>query len=211
MWLTIFLRILLLPLSIISVITSDRREKAASESKAAALAYKNDRIAQREATRLVMKKYHISPWAAVLNLGIQLLVLFLLYQVFLQGITGEHVVRTLYPAIDYPGRINTDFYGFDVGHRHDGVWAGLASVYLLVSIFLPTRRQRHWEKSDMYFLIFFPILTFFVLWYLPMVKSLFILTTMIFSDIIKIIHSLVHTPAKKTAPVAKTAGSALKK
>lgn len=210
-WLTIFLRILLLPLSIISVLTSDRREKAASESRAAALAYKNDRIAQREATRLVMKKYHISPWAAVVNLGIQLLVLVLLYQVFLQGITGEHVVKTLYPIIDYPGRINTNFYGFDVGNRHDGIWAGLAAVYLLVSILIPNRRQKHWEKSDMYFVIFFPIITFVTLWYLPMVKSLFILTTMVFSDSIKIIHSLIHTPPKKSETDTKAAASSLKK
>ncbi len=210
-WMTIFLRVLLLPLSIVSVFTADRREKAADESRRAALAYKNDRIAQREATRLVMKKYHISPWAAVLNLGIQLLVLVLLYQVFLQGITGEHVIKTLYPVIDYPGKINTNFYGFDVGHSHDGVWAGLAALYLLVSILLPARGQKHWEKSEMYFVIFFPIITFFALWYLPMVKSLFILTTMAFSDIIKIMHSMVHSSPKKATSTAPASASPPKK
>ncbi len=196
-WLTIFLRILLLPLSIISVLTADRREKAAAETNKAMLAYKNDRIAQREATRRVMRKYHISPWASVLNLTIQLLVLVLLYQVFLQGITGEHVIKTLYPVIDYPGKIDTNFYGFDVGVGHNSIWAGLASLYLLLSTLIATRRQKHWDKSEMYFIIFFPIFTFFALWYLPMVKSLFILTTMMFSDIIKIIHYFAHRPEKK--------------
>jgi membrane protein insertase Oxa1/YidC/SpoIIIJ len=190
-WLTIFLRMVLLPLSIISILTSDRREKAALEARKAMVAFKNDRIAQNEAARKVMKKYHISPWAAVLNLAIQFLVLLLLYQVFLQGITGERVIKTLYPSIDFPGRINTDFYGFDIGHRHDMIWAGLATLYLIMSTLIADRHKKHWTNSDMYFIIFFPIFTFFALWYLPMVKSLFILTTMMFSDSIKFIHHLI--------------------
>ena len=151
-----------------------------------------------------MRKYHISPWASVVNLAIQLLVLVLLYQVFLQGITGEHVIKTLYPVIDYPGKIDTNFYGFDVGISHNSIWAGLASLYLLLSTLTASQKHKRWDKSEMYFIIFFPIFTFFALWYLPMVKSLFILTTMMFSDIIKIIHYLVHHPEKKAKPAKKS-------
>lgn len=210
-WLTIFLRILLLPLSIISVLTADRREKAAVEARAATLAYKNDRVAQREAARRVMRKYHISPWAGAANLGVQLLVLVLLYQVFLRGITGEHVIKTLYSVIDYPGRINTDFFGFEVGQVHDYVWSGFASIYLLSSILITTRRQKNLKKSDLYFVIFFPLFTFVALWYLPMVKSLFILTTMVFSDIIRIFHSLVHRPLKQAVADIHASVATLKK
>ncbi|MFA6105211.1 MAG: YidC/Oxa1 family membrane protein insertase [Patescibacteria group bacterium] len=196
-WLTVFLRVILLPLTIIALMNTDRREKAEEEARKAMLAFKNDRIAQSEAARSIMKKYRISPWAKVLTLAIQFLVLILLYQVFLQGITGEKVIKTLYPIIDYPGKINISFYGFDIGYRHDYLWAGLATLYLIISTLIGSRHQKHWSPSDMYFIIFFPIFTFVALWYLPMVKSLFILTTMIFTDMIKAIHYLTVVPKKK--------------
>lgn len=196
-WLTIFLRILLLPLSIISYLTSSRRENAAAEARSAMRAYKNDPVAQKVIARKIMRKYHLSPWATVLNLAIQLLVLVLLYQVFLQGINGEKVIKTLYQnVIDFPGQINTSFYGFNIGRVHDSFWAGLATLYLIISTFV-AERNKSWSKNDMYFIIFFPIFTFFALWYLPMVKSLFILTTMIFSDIIKLVHFLAFSEKPK--------------
>ena len=207
-WLTVFLRVVLLPLSIISVLTADRREKAAEEAKKAMLAFKNDRVAQHDAARRIMRKYHISPWASVLTLAIQFLVLILLYQVFLQGINGEKVIKTLYAAIDYPGKINIMFYGFDIGRRHDIFWAGLATIYLIASTLISSRNQKVWTSSDMYFIIFFPVFTFAALWYLPMVKSLFILTTMMFSDMIKFVHHMskpVKKPEKKAVAGAKPA------
>lgn len=183
-WLTVFLRILLLPLSIISERNSLRRQKADLEASQAVTAFKNDVVAQRDAVRKVMRKYRMSPWAKMLSLAIQALVLVLLYQVFIRGITGDRIVKILYPFIDFPGKIDTNFYGFEVGERHSSIWAGIAALYLLVSIVIETRERKKWEKSEMYFLLFFPLFTFAALWYLPMVKSLFILTTMIFSDIL---------------------------
>jgi membrane protein insertase Oxa1/YidC/SpoIIIJ len=98
---------LLLPLTIISALNADKHEKAEEEAAKAMASYKNDKIAQKDAAREIMKKYKISPWAAVLNLAIQFLVLVLLYQVFLQGVNGDRVIKTLYPSIDFPGKINT--------------------------------------------------------------------------------------------------------
>ena len=183
-WLTIFLRIVLLPLTIISERNSVRQIKVEEEARAAAEIYKNDTIAQKEEARRIMKKYHVSPWAKIVTLFIQALVLVLLYQVFIRGISGEKVIKILYPGVDFPGKINTVFYGFEIGRLHDTLWAGLAAAYLLVSIIIENRGRASWQKSELYFLIFFPLFTFIILWYLPMVKSLFLLTTLIFSDII---------------------------
>ena len=195
-WLTIFLRILLLPLTIIAERNQLHRQKGLTEAGAALKAYRNDAVAQREAARKIMRKYRISPWAKVVTLGIQAVVFILLYQVFIRGITGEKVVKILYPEVDYPGAINTVFYGVEIGQSHQVVWAGVAAVYLFLSIFLASRQRRVWQKSEMYFMIFFPLFTFAALWYLPMVKSLFILTTMIFSDIIKLIRRLFFSSSQ---------------
>lgn len=197
-WLTIILRVVLLPLSIISLRNSDKHHQASLETHKAMEAHKNDRIAQKESVRKIMKKYSISPWAKMVVLGIQLLVIVLLYQVFLQGISGDRVIKTLYPVIDYPGKINVIFYGFDIGHRNDMVWAGIAAIYLLISTFIEIKTEEVVDRSDVYFIILFPLATFAILWYLPMVKSLFILTTLLFTDILKLITWLA-TPKKKDA------------
>lgn len=201
-WLTIFLRVLLLPLTILSEYNQARREQAEEEAARAVKAYKNDRIAQQETIRKVMRKYHVSPWARVASLGIQLLVLILLYQVFINGITGEKMIKNLYSFIDFPGHVNVIFYGFDIGHRHDSLWAAICAAYLF-AVILIENKSKSWDRAGMYYLIFFPLFTFAVLWYLPMVKSLFILTTMIFSDIITLIRHLFFKP-KKSAVASAT-------
>lgn len=196
-WLTVFLRLILLPLTIISEYNSIRQEKAVAEAERAIVAFKGDRVAQQEEARKVMRKYKISPWAKVLMLLIQLLVLILLYQVFIRGISGEKILKILYPGIDYPGKINTTFYGFDIGFRHNSLWAGIVASYLFISIYLENFKRTILDKSDAFYWVAFPLFTFLALWYLPAVKSLFILTTMIFSDIIRLLRRLLLSSKKK--------------
>jgi membrane protein insertase Oxa1/YidC/SpoIIIJ len=195
-WLTVFLRVILLPLTIISERDAVRQKKTEEDARHAAKVFKNDAVAQKEEIRRIMKKNRVSPWAKAMLLGFQLLVLVLLYQVFVRGITGERIIKLLYPWIDFPGKINTDFYGFNIGNRHDSFWAGIVALYLFISIFLSEGIGRKKDRSRTTFLFLFPLFTFFALWLLPMVKSLFILTSILFSDMITIIRKIVF-PEKK--------------
>ncbi|TSC84723.1 MAG: Uncharacterized protein G01um101413_107 [Parcubacteria group bacterium Gr01-1014_13] len=206
-WLTIFLRIILLPLTIISERDAAKQKNVEEEARHAAKAFKNDAVAQKEEIRKIMRKNRVSPWAKVMTLGFQLLVLILLYQVFLRGITGERVIKLLYPWIDFPGKINTIFYGFDIGQPHSTFWAGLTALYLFISIFLSERSGGRKKRSKTTFLFLFPLFTFAALWFLPMVKALFILTTMIFSDIITMIRKTLmpEKTEKKEEGKPKTA------
>lgn len=195
-WLTVGLRLVLLPLTVISERDVIRKQKMEKEAREAAESFKNDPVAQKEAIRKIMRRNKVSPWAKALTVGIQLLVLVLLYQVFLRGITGEKVAKFLYSWINFPGKINTDFYGFYVGAIHDSIWAGVAAGYLFLSILLD-HRKKQWAPGEAVFLFLFPAFTFVALWALPMVKSLFILTTMVFSDIIALFRKLLF-PVKTT-------------
>ena len=199
-WLTVFLRILLLPLTIKAEKDALKREKAQGQAVEAARAFKGDIIAQKEEFRRIMKRNKISPWAKVLSLGLQLLMLILLYQVFIGGIEGRKVVTSLYSSIDYPGVLNTSFYGFDIGARYDYVWAGICALYLFAFIFWENRKAA-WDTRKATYLFLFPLFTFVILWWLPMVKSLFILTSMVFSDIIGLLIKpfLPKKKAKKKA------------
>jgi len=195
-WLTIFLRIFLLPLSFISERNRHKQKNVEEEAKKTVQAFRDDSVAMKEEFRRIVKKNKISPWAKVLALGIQILVIVLLYQVFVQGINGERVVKILYPFIDFPGNINVIFYGFNVGATKVASWAFLAAAYLFVAIFLEHGIKKTWSKPDAIFLFLFPLATFAVLWYLPMVKSLFILTTMIFSTIIALLGKIIFPREK---------------
>ncbi len=203
-WLTIFLRIILLPLTFLSQRDSTKQKEVQEQAEKAAKAFKNDPVLQKEEVRRIMKKHQVSPWAKVALLAVQVLVFLLLYQVFIRGITGEKILRFLYPSIEFPGKINIDFYGFNIGDRHTLFWPGIVAVYLFISIYLEKDVDKKKDQARLTYLVLFPAFTFAILWYLPMVKSLFILTTMIFSDIINLVRKMFF-PEKKAGKEAAPA------
>jgi membrane protein insertase Oxa1/YidC/SpoIIIJ len=203
-WLTVFMRLVLLPLTLISEKNAEKNKFAEEDALHTVEVYKNDPVVQKEEFRKIMKKHHISPWAKVLSLVLQAVIFVLLYQVFIHGISGEKIMKTLYVSVDYPGTLNTTFYGFQIGKTHNVLWAGVTALYLFGSIIIRHIIQKRWAKSEVYFIVFFPLFTFIILWFLPMVKSLFILTTMVFSDSIALIHYLLLAKKEvKPVPEAK--------
>ena len=198
-YLTIVLRLILLPLSISSQRTLHSRKLAEAEALAAIQAFKNDPIAQKEEYRKIMKKHKISPWAKTALLLIQLLFLVLLYQVFMGGIFGERLVKVLYESVSFPGAVNSVFFGADLGATHNLLWAGGVGLYLFVSTLISTDKNDGWQKGEVVFLFLFPLFVGVILWILPMVKSLFILTSILFSDMLNLIRVILF-PVKKPVP-----------
>ncbi len=197
--LTICLRILLLPLSVMSERNEIIAEEMDDEVKEIERRYRADPVQLKENIRALMKKHHIRPWAKTIALAIQLLVLVLLYEVFLAGITGSQLIKILYASVDYPGRLNSVFFTmpvgsetvvFNIGER-SLFWAGLVGVVLVVDIIIKLQRStRKLDGSDLAYLILFPVFSFLVLWYLPMVKALFIITSMSFSYLLTLVRKL---------------------
>lgn len=184
-YLTIILRVVLLPFTLVNEYNRLKNEALYKEIKEIERAYQNDDVLKKQEIRKVMKKRRVQPWAKVVVLGIQALVLVLLYQVFISGLRGDQIIEVLYSSVAWPGAINTQFYGFNLGSRHDFVWAGIVAVFLLTEIYLTFKRFKGGlEKKDLTYFIFFPLAVFIALWALPMVKSLFILTSLIFSVIV---------------------------
>ncbi|MDO8598602.1 MAG: YidC/Oxa1 family membrane protein insertase [bacterium] len=181
--LTVALRLILLPISLISerkaVVLESLSDRLAETEKN----FKNDPVKQREETRKLLKKHRVSPWAKMLVLGIQVLVLVLLYQVFVGGLQQAKLVD-LYTAVRRPDFVNTMFLGFNVALRNVW-WAVAVGVLLLVEIVIAQRERRHTlERRDIFYRYAFPIMATVILLKLPMVKSLFILTSMAFSAIL---------------------------
>lgn len=184
-YLTIMLRMVLLPFTLITERNKTKNEALEKEVLRLNKELHYDQILKKEEVRKLLRQKRVSPWSKIITLGIQVLVLILLYQVFLRGITGEKIMKILYAWIEFPGKINTVFYGFELGELYTMFWPGIVALFLLFEIYLDYRKKKlNLTKADLAYFLLFPAFTFFVLWFLPMVKSLFILTSIIFSDII---------------------------
>ncbi|MBU0661096.1 YidC/Oxa1 family membrane protein insertase [Patescibacteria group bacterium] len=197
-YLAVLSRVVLLPFTMVNEKAKADNLELQKELNRINREFAKDPVLKKEEVRKVLKKRKVRPWAKAIVLGIQALVLVLLYQVFLQGITGEKILRVLYPFIEFPGKMNTVFYGFDLGMVHSVFWAGLVAAILMFEIYMELRKQKEGSgSSDLMYFILFPIAVFATLYILPMVKALFILTSIIFSFIVHQFSKIIFTPSKK--------------
>lgn len=187
-YLTIILRILLLPFSFFAQRNKIRYEILNKEVAIINKDYQYDPEKAREEIRSAMKKYKIRPWAKAIILAVQGIVLVALYQVFLGGINNK--LDDLYPHISKPDFINLNFLGTNLGERNLYL-AALVGIILFLEIALEQRRIKNiLTKSDIIFCFLFPLTAFAILAILPSVKSVFILTSIFFTIIVSIILRL---------------------
>lgn len=184
-WLTIGLRTVLLPFSIIGERNRSRYVKLSREIASIDKNFKNDPVQRRGMIRGLLKKHKISPWAKTIVFVFQALLFLVLYRVFLGGVRGKISVDMLYDGVDYPVVLNTNFYGFDVAHR-SLLWGGIVMVVLFLDIYLQQRNAKITTKNDQWFSILFPLFIGGILMVLPMIKSLFVLTSLAYSAIIRL-------------------------
>jgi len=194
---TLLMRLVLLPFTLINERNRIRNLELLDEVRHVEKTYQADPVMKKEEIRRVMKKRRVQPWSTAIVLFVHALVFLLLYQVFISGIKGTNLFGLLYSSVDYPGRINTDFYGFQLGQTHDIIWPGLVALFLAAEIYIGYRHRRgRLRKTDLFYFILFPLIVFFVLWALPMVKSLFIMATMVFSILMALTGKLLFRRTK---------------
>ena len=185
--LTVLLRIALLPLSILEERNKYKYEKLNKQVEAIERDFQTDHVLRKDKVRELLRHHKVNYWSKVLVLGIQLLVLILLYQVFIGGIKFTHQ-EVLYSWVTPPIMVNTMFFGYDISER-SFLWAGIVAGFLFANIYISHKRSEHLiNKSDIIYLFLFPVFTLLVLWLLPMVKSIFVLTSMLFSILLLLVR-----------------------
>lgn len=195
--LTLFIRFVLLPFSIIGEINDRKNKELEKELEKIMKSYKHDPVLQKEEIRKELKTKKVSAWAKVVVIFIQALVFFLLYKVFVTGISGEKMLYFLYFWNDFPGTINTSFLGFELAKRHDIFWPILVALLLAFEIYLDLiKKSRKLEKRDLFFFILYPTAIFLFLWWLPLVKAVFFFVTILFSLILKNILDILFNKEK---------------
>ena len=195
--LTIILRILLLPFTILTERAKIISQRLHHEMSEINRDFSTDPVKRKLMIRQLLKKKKIRPGAKTVVLGVQLLVLILLYQVFLGGINTESKLHLLYPAIPKPDFINTKFLFFDIGQRNMMMAAAVAAFIFAQILIHYWGQSKKMSKKEQIYSLLFPALSFLVLVLLPSVKSVFILTSLIFSAIISIITTVLKLILKK--------------
>ena len=190
---TILLRLALFPLTIISERNKAKYEGLEDEMERLKDVYLDDPVKLKEHIRGLLRENHISPWAKATVLFTQGLVLLGIYTVFNRGITAS--LSGLYSWMAQPQLpINTIFFGADVSVKNL-YWSLAVGVLLYITIVMDQRKHEQiLGREDAFFRYAFPLTIAMVLSLLPMVKALFILTSIIFSMFVSYIrHKLWPT------------------
>ena len=151
--LTVAIRGVLLPLSIVSERNALAYDRLQARIRAIEKENRADRVVMKERVRELLRAHKVSPWAKVIVLGIQLIVLVVLYQVFISGINAS--LDSLYPWIARPEAIDPTFFGYNLGMQ-SGRWAAAVGIFLAVEIAVSLKRRAHLDKSDLYYLFLYP-------------------------------------------------------
>ena len=185
--LTIILRLVLFPFTIISERNEAKYERIEAEMEGLKRTYADDPVQLKECVRELLRTHRISPWAKMIVLVIQFLVLVGFYQVFYRGISASLV--GLYPWVMHPQMpINTMFFGFDIAVKNF-YWALAVGIVLYISVVIDQRKHEQiLGHEDAVFRYAFPLFTVVLLSVLPMVKSIFVLTSMFFSIAVSFIR-----------------------
>ncbi len=181
-YMTIALRLFLIPFSIVAEQNAFKYEKIQEDVALIQREFKDDPVARKEEMRTLLSANKIRPLASTILLLMQLLALVLLYQVFVGGMRGK--LTALYPSVPRPDVINTKFLGLDIAVRNYYA-AGFVGLLLYWQIWRAQRtRKATLQVNDLIFRYAFPLFTFLILFSLPSVKTVFILTAIAFSYII---------------------------
>ena len=216
-YMTIGLRIVLIPFSVIAERNGFKYEKIQGDFTAIQKEFKNDPVERKERMRELMRANRIHPWAYAVLLGFQLLTLVLLYQVFVGGMTGK--LSALYPSVPRPDFINTMFLGLDIAVRNYYA-AGFVGLVLYWEVWRSQRKRKETlTVNDIVFRYAFPLMTFAILASLPSVKVIFILTAMGFGYIIHLfrpfftrrIQAVKHTALMLHDKILKEGNGAVSK
>lgn len=188
-WLTLLVRLLLLPLSLKD---DERREtEKALQNDLAELRkrYANNPAVLRDEQRAAFRQHRIRRWPKIVVLAVQGLILLVLYQVFIGGIKISDFVDALYSFVHVPFQINTVLVGIDIAQR-SYILSALCGMLLFANIWLDHQlSNRSWRQADLLYLFGFPAFTFIILAILPGVKALFILISIIFSDLLLVVET----------------------
>ncbi len=182
---TVFIRIVLLPLSVRGARAEIRLEQLKPVIDEIKSRYRHNLEKQREAIRRLLKKNNIGVFSNIIGLFFQLFFFIVLYEVFASGLQPGLGYNFLYPFTIDPGIVDPYFLGrlnLIVDSNSASLFA--AGVMLVSQIVHYVNRTGEKTRTDLLMVIVFPIGIYLTCIVLPSAKALFLSTTMIFTLLI---------------------------
>ncbi|MEK7176169.1 MAG: YidC/Oxa1 family membrane protein insertase [Patescibacteria group bacterium] len=187
--LTIFVRLILFPLSRKAVLTQVKMAQIGPELEAIKEKYKDKSEEQARRTLALYKEKGVNPFSGILVIIVQIPIILALYRIFLDFPKVNAAV--LYPFIKVPEHVNTLFFGLvDISGKSASM-AILAAASTYFQLHISTQGQskpkgnsfgdnltRNMQGQMKYF---FPILVFFISYKISGAIALYWLTTNLFS------------------------------
>ena len=193
--LTFVVRIVLFPLSKKAVRTQIEMKVIEPEIEEIKSKYKDNKQEQSVQIMKLYKEKGVNPFSSIFLILLQLPVLIALYYVFLRGGLPKIDYSILYPFISPPDTINMFFFGIDTTQKNI-IFAILAGLTQFWQIQVATPIKNTIKKDpgakrnmgddlarSMSFQMKFimPIFMFFIAWSFPVVVSIYLITTNLFS------------------------------
>jgi membrane protein insertase Oxa1/YidC/SpoIIIJ len=184
--LAIFIRLLFLYFSVKGYRTDAILESLAPQTRAIESdKYLSSREKRAKITELLKSK-SINPYAEIWALAAQIIFLIGLYQVIQNGFNGGQD-DLLYSFVKHPEAFNTVFYGIDLV-KPSVLLSATAAGILFLELVLEYNAKKDVPRStvsERWFPVFIPLGTFMLLVILPATKALFVITSVIFSLVLR--------------------------
>lgn len=178
--LTVIIRLCLLPFTVISLKARRRFEELNEKIDNLETTYKGDPDRRRKTIRDLLKKNHINPWAKATMFFIQFLALVVIYKVFVDAVRNNNFTG-LYIWNRAPDFLNRMFLGFDLSAR-DIFWPALVAAILYLDVWMEQHRHSGaLTNGDVIYRAGFAVAFAMILYALPSGKSVFVLTSILFS------------------------------
>lgn len=205
--LTVFTRLVFLPLSQKSIRSQKALQELQPQIKALQEKYKDNKEEQGRQVMAFYKNNKINPLSGCLPLLVQLPILIALYQVFLKGFDAGSL-SFLYGFIAHPGVINPislGWFNLSTPNIFMAILAGLAQFWQAKMITPKNKLPGAPKSSDEFMaqaiskqtLYFLPVLTVVISWRLPSGLALYWLITTVFTLLQQYVIIRAAPPVKK--------------
>lgn len=184
--LTVVIRLILLPSSINALRQQKRMQDLQPEIQALQAKYKDDRTKLAEAMTSFYREHKVNPLGSCLPLLIQLPILFMLYYVFMNGLSTSRF-DLLYDWMPRPDTIQTLFFGLDLSKPDRWILPLIAGALQFVQAWQITPKTKPGEGQQMaqmmskQMMYLMPVFTIYIAGRLPAALPLYWIVTTLFA------------------------------
>lgn len=187
-------RLILLPFDLIAERSDEEKFRISQRINELKKEYADNPIALRDQIRIVMRQSPGAILSEMFTVLIQLTIIIVLYRIFSTGLEGEdmHLLYSFMPAVEEP--INLLFLGkYDLSHTN-GTLNLIQSVMIAISEYIhlnvsPIKPSR---REFLSLVVIFPIVCFLVFMFLPAGKKVFIIASIGFTIVLRLIKHLSY-------------------